>query len=68
MGNKYEASWGKTQSNSPTSTFRSTSSQASQAYQGGSSSSDINGDYTTIIEGLKKIYINKIKIFFFYYL
>ena len=61
MGNKYEASWGKTQSTSPTSTFCSTSSQASQAYQGGSSSSDNNGNYTTIIEGLKKIYSNKIK-------
>jgi polynucleotide 5'-kinase involved in rRNA processing len=64
MGNKFEASWGKTHSTSPTSTFRSASSQASQVYQGGqggSSSSDINRDYNTIIEGLKKIYSNKIK-------
>jgi EH domain-containing protein 3/EH domain-containing protein 1 len=50
MSNKFE---GKAR----TSTFRSTTSQA---YQGDSNSSDIN-DYVTIIEGLKKIYNNKIK-------
>ncbi|RIA91199.1 P-loop containing nucleoside triphosphate hydrolase protein [Glomus cerebriforme] len=61
MGNKFEAPWGKPQSTSSNSTFHSTSSQTSQAYQGGSSSSDTNGEYATVIEGLKKIYNNKIK-------
>jgi hypothetical protein len=59
MGNKFEASWGNSHSTSSTSTFRSTSSQALQG-QSSSSSTDIN-EYTTIIEGLKKIYNNKIK-------
>ena|SRR5438034_4660015 len=60
MSNRFEASWGKSHSPSPTSTFRSTTSQASHA-QGSSSSTDINGEYTTILESLKKIYNNKIK-------
>lgn len=60
MGNKFEALLSKSNSTSPTSTFRSTSSQALQG-QSSSSSSDINGEYATIIEGLKKIYNNKIK-------
>ncbi|RGB40991.1 P-loop containing nucleoside triphosphate hydrolase protein [Rhizophagus diaphanus] len=60
MGNKFEALLNKSNSTSPTSTFRSTSSQALQG-QSSSSSSDINGEYVTIIEGLKKIYNNKIK-------
>ncbi|GBC08771.1 hypothetical protein RclHR1_08370008 [Rhizophagus clarus] len=59
MSNKFDASWGKSHSISTTSTFRSTSQVLQE--QSSSSSSDINGEYATIVEGLKKIYNNKIK-------
>ncbi|CAG8637187.1 16474_t:CDS:2 [Funneliformis mosseae] len=50
---KKSESWNRTGSTSPTSTFRS--------QQGGSISSFRDDTYASIIEGLKKIYSNKIK-------
>jgi len=52
MDNKSETSGSKKRSASPPSTSHS---------QGGSSSSFRNDDYANIIEGLKKVYSNKIK-------